>query len=78
MVVLSTVTVKKAESCGFEPSRFIREGAMFWLQVTAAVAGGIATVVCFAWYAKSKNKGHLFMALCNLLVAGVFGYLALS
>jgi hypothetical protein len=78
MVVLSTVTVPMAESCGFGLSRFIRESAMYWLQVTAAVAGAIATVVCFAWYAKSKNKGHLFMALCFLLEAGIFGYLALS
>jgi hypothetical protein len=50
---------------------------MEWFQVTAAVAGGIASAVNFTLYAKSKNKGHLFTALCFLLVAAVFGFLAL-
>jgi hypothetical protein len=46
------------------------------LQIVAAVAGGIGGVVNAAWYMKSKNGGHLFMAIAMLLVAVIFGYLA--
>lgn len=49
----------------------------YWLTVTAAVGGGIAAVLNFAVYAKSKNKGHLMLGLCFLPVAVIFGILAL-
>jgi hypothetical protein len=34
-----------------------------------AVLSGIAAVVCFTWYAKSKNKSHLFWACCFTVAA---------
>ena len=40
-----------------------------WLSVTGAVCGGIVAVVSFYRYAKTKNKGHLFLGCCFLLVA---------
>jgi hypothetical protein len=46
------------------------------LETVAAVASGIAGLVSGSWYVKSKNSGHLFMAVCLLFTAAVFGYLA--
>ena len=40
-----------------------------WLQWTAIVCSGIAAAVSFTWFAKSKNKGHLFLACCFLVAA---------
>jgi hypothetical protein len=46
------------------------------LEVVAAIANGIVAVVSASWYSKSKNSGHLFMAACAALSAGIFAYLA--
>jgi len=51
---------------------------MLWLQGGAAIFSGIAAVVSFVRYGKSKNKGQLFISCCFLLTAAIFGYLAFS
>ncbi len=48
------------------------------LEIVAAVANGIAAIVSAAWYAKSKNAGHLFLMGCFLLSAAIFTYLAVT
>jgi hypothetical protein len=42
-----------------------------------AIASGIGCLVSAAWYSKSKNRGHLFMAVAFLVAAAGLGYLAI-
>jgi hypothetical protein len=42
---------------------------MVVLQWTAIVAGTVAAVVSFAWYAKGRNKGHFLMGCCFAVMA---------
>jgi len=55
-----------------------RETLMNWLNWGAAVFLLIAGVVSGVRFAKTRNKGHLFVAGCFLLAGGIFTYLAIS
>jgi len=55
-----------------------RTEMIFWLQSAAAVFMGIAAVVSFIRYGKTKNKGQLFISCALLLAASIFGYLAFN
>lgn len=41
-----------------------------------SAASTIAAVVLLAWYAKSKNRGHLFMAIAAIVAAVSLGIAA--
>lgn len=45
-----------------------------WYSLVAAVGFVIAAVVWFAWYAQTKNKGHLFWGAAFLVLAVFFGF----
>jgi hypothetical protein len=42
---------------------------MSGVTAVGTVASAVAAVVLFTWYARGKNKGHLFLALCMLVTA---------
>ena len=47
------------------------------LQTIAFVALAVAAFVSWSWYSKSKNKGHLFMAIAFTIAALPFLIMAI-